>query len=162
MFRPLVLALMLLSSLACHHGRTSHSERDTSVEFHRSETARTANLPFSESVKAGRLLFLSGQVGTLPGTVELVGGGLVPETRQTMENIRSLLEGRGASFGDVVKCTIFLADMSRWSEFNDVYVSFFAESLPARSALGVDGLALGAEVEIECIAVLPLGDRARR
>lgn len=115
-------------------------------------------LPFSPAVKAtGPLLFLSGQVGTRPGSTELVEGGIGPETRQTLENIRATLEEAGASMADVVKCTAFLDDMSEWGAMNEVYREFFPGDPPARSALGADGLALGAAVEIECIAVAPGG-----
>lgn len=115
-------------------------------------------LPFSPAVRAsGPLLFLSGQVGTRPGTTELVEGGIGPETRQTMENIRATLEEAGASMDDVVKCTAFIDDVSEWGAMNEVYREFFPGEPPARSALGADGLALGAAVEIECIAVAPAG-----
>jgi len=80
--------------------------------------------------------------------------GPQPETRQTMENIRATLEAHGSSLDRVVKCTVFLADMSEWSAMNEVYVTFFPTSKPARSALGASGLALNARVEIECIAAI--------
>ena len=107
--------------------------------------------PFSESAKAGSLLFLSGQVGeTLNG--ELTEGGIIPETHQIMRNIGNALERRGLTYDDVVKCTAFLADVNEWGTFNSVYISYFKKPYPARSALGVNGLALGARVELECIA----------
>ena len=115
----------------------------------------TANLPFSEAVRAGDYLFLSGEIGRKPGTTELVPGGMAPEARQALENVRANLERHGASLDDVVKCTVFLADMKDWPAFNDVYRTFFTKSLPARSALGASGLALGARVEVECLAVVP-------
>jgi 2-iminobutanoate/2-iminopropanoate deaminase len=114
------------------------------------------HLPFSEAVRVGDLLLLSGQIGNRPGGLELVAGGIGPETRQTMENIAAILARRGAGLADVVKCTVMLADMSEWPAMNEVYTTFFAaDALPARSALGASGLALGARVEIEAIAVLP-------
>jgi 2-iminobutanoate/2-iminopropanoate deaminase len=112
-------------------------------------------LPFSDSVRAGDLLFLSGELGARPGSLELVPGGIGPETRQTMENIKAKLARRGATMDDVVKCTAFLADVREWAAFNEVYRTYFTRHLPARSALGASGLALGARVEVECIAVLP-------
>ena len=109
--------------------------------------------PFSPAVHANGFVYLSGQVGTdASGT--LVAGGITAETRQVMENIRSVVQANGSSMDRVVKCTVFLADMSEWAAMNEVYVTFFAaDKRPARSALGASGLALGARVEIECIAV---------
>jgi 2-iminobutanoate/2-iminopropanoate deaminase len=109
-------------------------------------------LPFSPAVRVGDLLFLSGQIGTVPGTRELAPGGIGPETRQTLENIRTVLEYAGATLADVVKCTVFLQDIAEWPAMNEVYREFFTEDPPARSAVAGSGLALGARVEIECIA----------
>jgi 2-iminobutanoate/2-iminopropanoate deaminase len=108
--------------------------------------------PYSPAIRTGDLLFLSGQVGLRPGTRELVAGGIGPETRQTIENIRTVLDAAGLSLDDLVKCTVFLADIAEYAAMNDVYGSFFSSAPPARSALGVAGLPLGARVEIECIA----------
>jgi 2-iminobutanoate/2-iminopropanoate deaminase len=108
--------------------------------------------PFSPAVRANGFLYLSGQVGT-DSSGSLVAGGIKPETRQVMENIRGVLQRNGSSMDRVVKCTVFLADMGEWGAMNEVYVTFFAaDKRPARSALGANGLALGARVEIECIA----------
>ena len=109
--------------------------------------------PFSPAVRANGFLYLSGQVGT-DASGKLVSGGITPETRQVMENIRGVLQANGSSMDRVIKCTAFLADMSEWGAMNEVYVTFFpADKRPARSAMGANGLALGARVEIECIAV---------
>jgi len=120
--------------------------------------ANTANpdlkLPFSEAVQVGDLLFLSGQLGMKPGARELVPGGIKAETRQTLENIKDTLERHGSSLSRVVKCTVFLADIAEWALMNEVYVEYFPENPPARSALGSSGLAMGARTEIECIAVV--------
>jgi reactive intermediate/imine deaminase len=124
----------------------------TAVEYLRSAATAKAGLPFSDAVRVGDLLFVSGQLGVAPGTVKLVEGGIKAEARQTMENIRAVLEANGSSMDEVVKCTVFLADMKEWADFNSVYTTFFARNLPARSALGAAGLALGARVEVECIA----------
>lgn len=110
--------------------------------------------PFSEAVRHGDTLYLSGQIGTKPGTMQLVPGGLVPEARQTLANIRDVLRAYGLDLGDVVKCTVFLADMKEWPAFNEVYREFFVPPFPARSALGANGLALGARVELECLAAI--------
>ncbi len=116
------------------------------------------NLPFSEAVRVGGWLVLSGQIG-MDGSGRLVGGGVGAETKQIMENIRRVLEAHGSSLDRVVKCTVMLTDMKEWPEMNEVYSAYFSrERMPARSALGVSGLALGACVEIECWAVVEEAD----
>lgn len=130
------------------------------VRFNESDLTGGLGLPFSESARVGDLLLLSGMVGTRPGTLELVPGGLEAEAGQALENIRLMLQAAGASIEDVVKCTVMLDDMSQWSAFNEIYVEFFGDHRPARSAFGADGLALGAAVEVECIAAVPGGGAA--
>ncbi|HEX2219857.1 MAG TPA: RidA family protein [Gemmatimonadales bacterium] len=120
----------------------------------------TRPLPFSAAVRVGDILYLSGQLGT-DSTGALVPGGIEPETRQAMENIRTIVEANGSSMDRVVKCLVMLADMREWGAMNGVYVTFFPDHLPARSAMGSSGLALGARVEIECIAAVAEGDRAQ-
>ena len=110
--------------------------------------------PFSESVRVGNILFISGQVGVDENN-ELAEGGIAGETRQIMSNIGGALERRGLGFSDVVKCTVFLADVAEWGEFNSIYTTYFEPPYPARSALGANGLALGARLEVECIAAYP-------
>jgi reactive intermediate/imine deaminase len=107
---------------------------------------------FSPAIRTGDLVFLSGQIGVKPGTRELVPGGTEAETAQTLEGIRSLLERIGLGMEDVVKCTVFLADIADYQRMNEVYRTFFPKDPPARSTLAAGGLALGARVEIECIA----------
>lgn len=113
------------------------------------------SLPFSPARWAGDLLFVSGQVGNVPGEMRLVEGGIQAETRQALGHVRTVLAAHGASMDDVVKCTVMLEDISEWGAMNEVYVQAFSAPYPARSALGADGLALGARVEIECIAHVP-------
>ncbi len=110
-------------------------------------------LPFSTAVRAGDLLFLSGQIGVLPMGRGLAPGGIEAETRQTLENIRQALEYAGSSLDRVVKCTVFLADIADYEAMNAVYGSVFSSQPPARSTIAASGLALGARVEIECIAI---------
>ena len=124
------------------------------MEFLNSGRVLPATLAFSEAVRHGDTLYLSGQVGIAPGTMTLVSGGIREETRQAMENIKTTLEAHGCSLASVIKCTVMLADIAEWSAFNEVYVSYFSRPYPARSALGASGLALGARVEIECIAAV--------
>jgi 2-iminobutanoate/2-iminopropanoate deaminase len=112
------------------------------------------NLPFSEAVRAGHTLYLSGQIGIKPGSTTLVDGGISAQARQAMDNIKATLEGNGYAMDDLVKCTAMLADIAEWGAFNDVYKTYFKPGhFPARSAFGASGLALGARVEIECVAL---------
>ena len=115
------------------------------------EAAREAGFPFSPAVEADGWVFLSGALGTVPGG-GLAPGGIGPETRQTMDNIQATLESEGLGWDRVVKCSVFLADIAEWPAFNEIYKTYFDGDYPARSALGASGLALGARVEIECIA----------
>ncbi len=124
------------------------------LEFHPMASDPDGKLPFSEAVRAGDLLFLSGMLGIRPGTPGLVPGGIQPETRQALENIRAAVERHGAAMDRIAKCTVFLADVAEWAAMNEVYVEFFPAGKPARTALGVGGLPLGGRVEIECVAVL--------
>jgi 2-iminobutanoate/2-iminopropanoate deaminase len=128
------------------------------MEIFQTPDAKALGLPFNSAVRAGETLYLSGALGNLPGTMTLAPGGMAGQARQTMENIGTVLRYCGLDFADIVKCTVMLADMSEWAEFNKIYVSYFApDRLPARSALGANGLALGAKVEVECIARFPEG-----
>lgn len=125
------------------------------------ETARTydrdpslpADLPFSSAVIVGDTIYLSGEIGRAPGSVTLVEGGVGAETRQIFENYKRTLARLNADLSDIVKCTVFLDDMSKFAEMNAAYAEFFPGDKPARSTFGVDGLALGAALEIECLAV---------
>lgn len=125
-------------------------EQKTIVEYFKADPS--SPLPFSDAVRVGDLLFVSGQIGTVSG-MTLIEGGIQAETRQTMDNIRAILERNGSSMSRVVKCLIMLDDVGEWSVMNEVYVTYF-DPLPARSAIGADGLALGARVEVECIATI--------
>lgn len=127
------------------------SEKRLEVEYLTTESMK--GLPFSEAVRVGNMVYLSGQIGR-DGSGKIVPGGIAAETRQTLENIRATLERYGSSLDHVVKVTVMLADMTEWAEMNKIYVTYFPKHLPARSAFGASGLAGGARVEIECIAVL--------
>jgi len=124
------------------------------MEFHRSAEFRKAGLPFSEAVRVGDVLYLSGCLGNEPGTKRLVPGGLRAEAQQTMKNIAHVLGKHGLSFDNVFKCQVMMADMAEWAAFNEIYVTYFKpDRLPARSAWGCNGLALGARIELECWAL---------
>jgi reactive intermediate/imine deaminase len=100
------------------------------------------------------MLYLSGQMGTDGATMRLVPGGIETETRQTLANMKAVLERHGSSLDRVVKCTVMMADMNEWPAMNAVYVAHFPLHLPARSAFGASALALGGRVEIDCIATV--------
>jgi 2-iminobutanoate/2-iminopropanoate deaminase len=114
-------------------------------------------LPFAEAVRVGEMLYLSGQLGT-DSTGQLVPGGIGPETRQALTNVATVLARHSATLNQVIKCTVMLADIGEWAAMNEVYVTFFRNHFPARSAFGTTGLALGARLELECVAVLPEWD----
>jgi len=103
--------------------------------------------PFSDAVRVGNLLFMSGMVGS-----DETIGDLVAETHDIFKQMKAVLAEYDLSFGDVVKCTVFLDDVDEWGKFNSVYTQYFKKPYPARSALGADGLALRASLELECIA----------
>jgi 2-iminobutanoate/2-iminopropanoate deaminase len=115
--------------------------------------------PYSQAIRAGDLLFTSGQVGIDFSTGKLAEGGVQAETRQAMENLRAVLKAAGSDFSRVVKSTLFLADMADFAEVNRVYGEFFASEPPARSTFQVAALPLGARIEIEMVALC--GDGAR-
>lgn len=146
------LALLAGSPLACF-GRHPPATAAAPQFFPSTDSVLKA-LPFSEAVQVGNLLFVSGQIGVLPGTTTLAPGGIGPEARQALESIRAILERHGALLTDVVKCTIFLADIGEWGAFNVVYREVFSAPYPARSALGSSGLVFGARTEVECVAVV--------
>jgi len=122
------------------------------AQFLTTEDPALADLPFSEAVRSNGMLYLSGQIATLPGSTELATGGIAGQARQVMENIKAVLERHGSSMDKVVKCTVMIDNMADWPAFNTVYVEYFPGPKPARSAFGADGLAFGALLEVECWA----------
>ena len=113
-------------------------------------------LPFSEAVQVGDMLFLAGQIGSAPGMMAVVPGGIDAEAKQAMDNVGAVLKRRGLGFDSLVKCTVMLADMKDWPAFNTVYATYFKPGrFPARSAFGANGLALSTKVEVECWAFNP-------
>lgn len=110
--------------------------------------------PFSKARKVGDMLYLAGELGINPATGKLAEGGIGPETRQALTNISATLQANGSQMSNVVKCLVMLADIDEWGAMNEVYRTFFSAPYPARSAFGASGLALGARVEIECMATV--------
>lgn len=107
--------------------------------------------PFSEAVRVDNVVFLSGVLGT-DSTGKLVPGGIGPETKQALENVKAALERNGLGMDRVVKCTVMLADIGEWAAMNAVYRTYFPTTKPARSAFGASGIVLGGRLELECIA----------
>ncbi|MCY4339448.1 MAG: Rid family detoxifying hydrolase [Gammaproteobacteria bacterium] len=140
--------MLLVSAMAA-----AAADEAAAVEYLNSGEVFPAGIPLSEAVRVGDTLYLSGQIGIVPGTMNLAPGGLEGETRQTMENIKTTLKAHGYAMNNLVKCLVMLADISQWSMFNEVYETYFDEPYPARSAFGANGLAIGAQVEVECIAI---------
>jgi 2-iminobutanoate/2-iminopropanoate deaminase len=110
---------------------------------------------FSHATKAGGFIFVAGTLGTKAGSFELVPGGPKEETRQTLRNIQTILRGAGADLADVVKVNVFITDMAKFAEMNEAYLEFFPAEPPARITVGCSALALGAFVEIDCVAYKP-------
>jgi reactive intermediate/imine deaminase len=152
-YRVPALALAGLLAVLANAGAVA-AERPKAEFLTASDPARR-DLPFSEAVRAGDFMFLSGQIGFDPATGKPVPGGIKAEARQALTLIKDVLTRNGASLADVVKCTVFLADIAEWPTFNEVYVEFFRKPFPARSALAASGLARNARVEVECIAYTP-------
>ena len=148
------VALLGAASAACvsvERAPARTASRPPAPEFLSSPAHDALGLPFSEAARVGDLLLVSGQIGNLPGSLELAPGGIQAETQQALDNIAAILARHGSSLDRVAKCTVFLLDMAEWPALNEVWVRTFPNK-PARSALGASGLAKGARVEIECIA----------
>ena len=111
--------------------------------------------PFSSAVTVGDTIYVSGHLGRDPETNELVSDDAADQTRQTLRNMERTLKAVGADLSNVVKCTIFLDEMADYAAMNEAYAEAFPGDKPARSTIGADGLAIGAKVEIECIAIKP-------
>ncbi len=127
---------------------------DKKVVIH-TDKAPKAIGPYSQGIRAGGLLFLSGQIPLDPVSGELVKGDIREQTRRVLENLKALLESQSLGMEDVVKVTVFLKDMDRFGQVNEVYGTYFPSSPPARSTVEVARLPRDAEIEIEAIAILP-------
>lgn len=108
--------------------------------------------PYSQAIRVGNLIYTSGQIPINPATGQFVEGGIKEQTRQSLTNVKAILEEAGTSMANVVKTTVFMADMNDFTDMNAVYAEFFTEPFPARSAVAVKTLPKGAFVEIEVVA----------
>jgi 2-iminobutanoate/2-iminopropanoate deaminase len=142
------MALLCSAALLANCAESRKSQRPV---FH--PMPGESDLPFSEAVRVGNMLYLSGQLGT-DSTGRLVPGGIQAETRQALLNIAAVLQRHGSSLEQVVKCTVMLAEIGDWAAMNEVYLTFFRSHRPARSAFGASGLALDARLELECMAAV--------
>ena len=147
------LSTIAISSITIAQQRKPRSRNY--VKFLTSPDTTSLNVPFSEAVRVGNTLYLSGNIGNIPGQKKLVEGGIKAETKQAMENIKRVLERNSSSFDKVFKCTVMLADIKEWGAMNEVYQTYFPKNrFPARSAFGTSGLALNARTEITCMATV--------
>ena len=147
--RKLINTYIIISFFFICGNQESNSQE---IEYINSSESKKKNYPFSEATVVNDIIYLSGQIGTLENG-KLIDGGIKAETRQTMLNIKSVLEKNGSSLEKVFKCTCMLADIKDWGEMSIEYKKFFTKNMPARSAFAGSGLALNAKIEIECWAV---------
>ena len=119
----------------------------------KTENAPDAVGTYSQGILTGEIIFTAGQIPLDPSTGEVVEGDFKARARRVLQNINGILEASGSSISNSVKLTVFLTDLSRFAELNEVFLEFFSENPPARSALEVSKLPLGVDVEIECIAI---------
>jgi 2-iminobutanoate/2-iminopropanoate deaminase len=108
--------------------------------------------PYSQAIRLGDLIFTAGQIALIPGTKKLAGEDAATQARQALENVKAILEAAGSCLEHVVKATVFLKDINDYAQVNEVYAQFFKKDFPARSAVQVAALPLGAQVEIEVVA----------
>lgn len=155
-YRLFSICLALALSQNVHAQRESNAQDERAQpEYLTSPATTVLHRPFSEAVRVGNMLYLSGFTGRIPGTNNVVPGGVQAETKQVMENIKGALDRYGSDFEHVVKCTVMLLDIGEWAAMNEVYRTYFpADRMPSRSAFATNGLAFKARVEIECLATL--------
>ena len=143
------LSLNVANKKVASNSQSSQNE----IQYVNSDETKEKGYPFSDATVVNGIIYLSGAIGTLPDG-SLVSGGIIAETRQTMMNIKNRLEKMGGSMDDIFKCTCMLADIKDWPLMSQEYKKFFnPDKLPARSAFAGSGLALGAKLEIECMAI---------
>jgi len=154
-FHIILLIILLFNSCVSVENKEVISKADAQdpIRFINSQENIDRGYPFSEATIVNGIIYLSGGIGTLPDG-SLVSGGIIEETKQTLTNIKNKLDKMGGSMDDVFKCTCMLADIKDWPLMSQEYKKFFNnEKLPARSAFAGSGLALGAKLEIECMAI---------
>lgn len=148
-----IIILLLLLIASCSNNENNSSNKISEIEYYTSDSSKEVDFPFSDATIVNNIIYVSGQVGNIPGETRVVEGGIREETKQTIRNIENILVNLGSSLDKVFKCTCMLSDISEWSEMSDEYKKYFnKDKRPSRSAFAGSGLALGAKVEIECWA----------
>ena len=147
-----ILRIKILSILILFTSCSDQTNND--AEYFVSEMSKELNFPFSDAAIVGDIIYVSGQIGSKPGTREVVEGGIAAETIQTLNNIKMLLNDLGSNSNKIFKCLCMLEDINDYTEMNNAYTMFFnsRDNLPSRSTFAGSGLALGAKIEIECWA----------
>jgi len=133
---------------------TARPERKKTMDYIATNDAPKAIGPYSQAVRAGNLLFLSGQIPLDPAKGELVQGDFATQTRRVFENLKAVLAEAGATFAQVTRATVYLTDLGNFQTLNGIYAEYFGDHKPARSTVGVASLPKGATVEIDLIAVV--------
>lgn len=149
----IVVALLLLVGYSYFNKGHISNQPAQQKEVIRLEGSQPTDLPFSPAIKVGNMMFLSGSIGTDTKTGKLVSDNVEEQTRQTMENLRTLLRQGEMDFADVVRATVYLADINDYAKMNKVYATYFSKDSPARACVEVAGLVRGAKVEISMIAI---------
>nr|WP_321247605.1 RidA family protein [uncultured Psychroserpens sp.] len=144
--------LLFIIALVFCFGNMSCEKSASEIVFHKSHEPKKAQAPFSDVVEANGFLFLAGQVGMNHSTRTLAEGGIEAETKQCLENIKAVLEQHDSSLDHVVKCTVILKDINDFAAFNTIYKSYFPKK-PARTTFAASGLAVGASIEIDVVAI---------
>jgi len=151
----LILSFLILSFLSCTSSQKTDVERTilkkAEIEFLESKIERRKKAPFSDAVRVGDLLFLTGQVGFNNDSLKIASGGIQAETKQALENIKAVLEANNSDLEHVAKCTVILTDMNDFAAFNDVFRAYFPKNKPARTTFVAD-LVIDAKIEIDVIA----------
>jgi 2-iminobutanoate/2-iminopropanoate deaminase len=155
MMKYALMGSALATLTGCIAVDVDETDRDTNVSHFGSVAVGGTELPFSRAVMAGNMIYLSGELGIDPESNALVPGGAGPETTQIFANLERTLNTFNADLSSIVKCTVFLGDMTDYAEMNSAYKAALPNPKPARATVGVSGLAVGANLEIDCIAVAP-------
>lgn len=150
--RTAVVAALTLAAGGCASGGGSTAAADAGIERITPGGGGARQAPYTPAVRAGGFVFFSGVIGSRPGGGGLAEGGIRGQTQQALENLENNMRAAGIERADLVKCTVFLANIADYGDMNQVYGPFFGNTPPARSAIAVAGLPAGAAVEIECIA----------
>ena len=123
-------------------------------EIINTEKAPAALGPYSQAIKAGNTIYVSGQIPLIPETMEIISDDVQEQTKQSLENVKAVLEAAGATLNDVVKASVFIRDMNDFAKINEIYATYFTENNPARACVEVARLPKDVKVEIEVIAVV--------